>query len=72
MKNDLIKLEYDMSKLVTAHDMRLNFKALSDLLFIKFAQVEDIKMGLRDTLVFQKYFYPLQMQILITKCLDQL
>lgn len=52
MKNDLTKLEYDMSKLVTAHDMRLNFKALSDLLFVKFAQVEDIKMGLRDTLVF--------------------
>ena len=39
--------------------MHLNFKALSDLMFVKFKQLEDMKMGLRDTLVFQKYFYPL-------------
>jgi len=56
-----------MSKLVTTHDMQLNFKALSDLMFVKFSQLEDVKMGLRDTLVFQKYFYPLQMQILISE-----
>lgn len=46
------KLHYDMGKLVTTHDMRLNFRALSDLMFVKFAQLEDMKTGLRDVLVF--------------------
>ena len=31
-----------------------------------------MKTGLRDMLVFQKYFYPLQMQLLITQSLDHL
>ncbi len=57
---------------MTTHDMQLNFKALSDLMFVKFSQLEDVKMGLRDTLVFQKYFYPLQMQILISESMDNL
>ena len=41
-------------------------------MFVKFKQLEDMKMGLRDTLVFQKYFYPLQMQILISESMDNL
>lgn len=61
MEADLAKLNYDMSKLVSTHDMKLNFRALSDLLFTKFTQLENMKTSLRDVLVFQKYFYPLQM-----------
>ena len=41
-----------MGKLVSTNDMKLNFKALSDLLFVKFTQLEDMKTGLRDVLVF--------------------
>lgn len=32
--------------------MRVNFKAISDLMFVKFTQVEDMKEGLRDMLVY--------------------
>jgi len=41
--------------------MHANFKELSDLLIVKFKQIEDVKEGLRDMLVYQKYFYPLQL-----------
>ena len=40
--------------------MNKNFQALNDILFIKFQQVEDVKQTLKYILVFQKYFYPLQ------------
>lgn len=66
------KLKFDMDKLVSSKDMQINFKALSDLLFVKFTQLENMKAALRDVLVFQKYFYPLQMQMLITTSLDSL
>lgn len=52
MASESQRLQYEMSKLVTTHDMKLNFRALSDLMFVKFQQLEDMKMGLRDTLVF--------------------
>ena len=35
------------------------------MVFVKFKQVEDVKSGLRDLITYQKYFYPLQMQVLI-------
>jgi hypothetical protein len=47
--------------------MSANFKALNDMLFVKFSQLEDIKQTVKDMLVFQKYFYPLQMQTLIAE-----
>ena len=72
MSGQIERLEYDIGKLVTAHDMKQNFRALSDLLFVKFSQLEDMKVSLRDMLVFQKYFYPLQMQLLITKSMEHL
>jgi hypothetical protein len=36
MESDMKKLKYDMDKLVSAKDMQINFRALSDLLFVKF------------------------------------
>jgi hypothetical protein len=39
--------------------MKINFKTLNDMLFVKFGQLEDTKQGMRDTLTFIKYFYPL-------------
>ena len=44
---------------VSIKDMKLNFKALNDMLFVKFGQLEDVKSGCRDMLAYQKYFYPL-------------
>lgn len=37
------------------------------MLAIKFKALEDMKDGLRDMLVFQKYFYPLKVQSMITE-----
>ncbi len=50
--NDLRKLEYTLSKLVSVDDMHVNFKELRDLLTIKFKQLEDVKEGLKDITVF--------------------
>jgi len=44
---------------VSINDMKLNFKSLNDMLFVKFKQVEDVKSGLRDVISFQRDFYPL-------------
>ena len=55
-----------MSKRVSNTDLRLNMKSLNDMLFLKFKQVEDMKQALRDVIIFQKYFYPIQTQIMIT------
>ena len=45
---------------VSINDMKLNFKTLNDMLFVKFRQLEDTKQGMRDLLTYVKYFYPLQ------------
>lgn len=45
--------------------MKKNFEKLTDILLIKFGQVEDNKQAVRDMLNYQKYFYPLQMQAII-------
>jgi hypothetical protein len=55
MDNVLTQMDHK----VGVHDLKLNFKKLNDMLFIKFKQLEDTKSGLRDVLTFQKYFYPL-------------
>lgn len=54
-----------MNRRVTVDDVKKNFKKLNDMVFVKFKQVEDVKSGLRDLITYQKYFYPLQMQVLI-------
>ena len=41
--------------------MQLNFQALNDILYLKFQQVEDLKLGVKDMATYQKYIYPLQM-----------
>jgi len=46
-------------------------ETLTGLLFVKFRQVEDVKDGLRDMLVFQKYFYPIKVQGMITENMRQ-
>ena len=52
---------YQVSRRVTIDDMKKNMDKLSDMLYIKFQQVEENKQTLRDMLTYQKYFYPLQM-----------
>jgi len=47
--------------------MRENMSTLSSLISIKFKQIEDVKNGLRNMLVYQKYFYPLKVQSMITE-----
>ena len=43
-------LSYQLSKRVTIDDMEKNFSKLSDILLIKFNQVEDNKQAVRDML----------------------
>lgn len=47
--------------------MRENMSTLTSLISIKFKQIEDVKNGLRNMLVYQKYFYPLKVQSMITE-----
>lgn len=56
---EIDQLKYLQVTKVSIKEMHLNFKELSDLLLVKFKQIEDCKEGLRDMLVYQKYFYPL-------------
>jgi hypothetical protein len=48
-------------------DVKANFKELGDLLHAKFSLLEDCSEGLRDVLVYQKYFYPLHLQTAISE-----
>jgi hypothetical protein len=48
-----------MNKRVSIEDLKLNFKTLNDMLYVKFCQLEDVKQGVRDMLTYQKYFYPI-------------
>ena len=66
LKSEMDSIRYELSKRISNTDMELNMKALKDLLLLKFEQIEDMKEGLRDVMVFQKYFYPLQTQMMIT------
>lgn len=51
--------------------MRDNMDTLKGLLMVKFKQVEDVKDGLRDMLVYQKYFFPIKIQGMITDNMRQ-
>lgn len=72
IKAEFNEVKYELEKRVSNSDLRLNMKALNDMLMIKFSQVEDMKQSIRDVIVFQKYFYPLQTQIMISNNLEQL
>ena len=45
---------------VNLSDMQMNFKTLTDMLFVKFRQLEDTKSGMRDMLTYTKYFLPME------------
>ena len=61
----LDSIHYQLKQRVTVDDMKKNFNKLTDMLNIKFRQVEDNKHALRDMINYQKHFYPLQMQAII-------
>jgi hypothetical protein len=63
-------LEFQLKRKISVSDMEKNFVALNDMLFIKFQRVEELQQSVRDMLVFQKYFYPLQMQTMIAENLQ--
>jgi hypothetical protein len=65
------KIKFDLSRKISIVDISANFKTLNDMMCIKFGQLEDIKQTVRDMLVFQKYFYPLQMQTMIAENMAQ-
>ena len=67
MKGDYERAMFAMRKKLDTRVMQDNMKTLSSLLKIKFKQVEDVKDGLRDMLVYQKYFYPLKLQSMISE-----
>jgi len=52
LKGDVDAVRFELSRRLTVEDMKVNFKALSDMLFVKFSQLEDLKQGLRDMLVY--------------------
>lgn len=54
-----------LNRFVTLRDVKINFKTLNDMLFVKFRQLEDTKAAVRDMLAYQKYFMPMQLQTLI-------
>lgn len=45
-------LFYQLGRRVTVDDARKNFKALNDMLFIKFKQLEDTKTAVRDMITY--------------------
>jgi hypothetical protein len=52
-------LEIDLR--LRTKDFKYNFEILNDLLETKFAQVEETQQAVRSVLVYQKYFYPIQL-----------
>ena len=50
-----------LNRFVTLRDIRINFKTLNDMLFVKFRQLEDTKSAVRECLAYQKYFVPMQL-----------
>ena len=52
LKGDVDAVRFELSRRLTVEDMKVNFKALCDMLFVKFSQLEDLKQGLRDMLVY--------------------
>ena len=69
-KLDNIFLSLDSK--VGTNDMKVNFKIVSDIMYVKFKQLEDTKAAARDLIAYQKYFYPMQLQAAIGKNIAQL
>lgn len=58
--SDLEKFQFKLDRKLDIQAMRDNMDTLKGLLTVKFRQVEDVKDGLRDMLVYQKYFFPIK------------
>ena len=58
---EIKNLEREINQKCGIVDLRANLKEMSDLVLVKFKQLEDMKEALRDMLLYQKYFYPVQM-----------
>ena len=41
-------------------DMRQNFEKLTEMLGVKFSQLENTKQAVRGLIAYQKYYYPIQ------------
>ncbi len=67
LKGDYERAMFALEQKLDVRAMQYNMNTLSSLLQIKFKQVEDVKDGLRDMLVYQKYFYPLKVQSMISE-----
>lgn len=70
ISGEVTAIKFQLTRKLSIEDMRVNYKALTDLLFVKFTQVEEMKQGLRDMLVYQKYYFPLEMQVFFSKYME--
>ena len=52
--------------------MKQNFKQLTDILVVKFKQLEDTKEATRNLIAYQKFFHPIQTQQMISENLMEL
>lgn len=68
---DLETFQFKLDRKLDIQAMRDNMDTLKGLLMVKFKQVEDVKDGLRDMLVYQKYFFPIKIQGMITDNMRQ-
>ena len=67
LKGDYERAMFAIKQKLDVRVMNENMQTLTSLLKLKFKQVENVKDGLRDMLVYQKYFYPLKVQSVITE-----
>ena len=62
LESEVDDMKKILAECVNVSEMKFNFEALNDMLFTKFRQLEDTKSAVRDLIVYQKYFHPIQMQ----------
>lgn len=67
MLTEFQKVQRDVDSKCATSDLQTNFKELSDMLCVKFKQVEDVKEAVRDMITYQKFFYPIQVQTTISE-----
>lgn len=67
MLTEFQKVQRDVDSKCGVKDLQCNFKELSDLMSVKYKQVEDVKEAVRDMITYQKYFYPIQVQTCISE-----
>lgn len=67
LMGEIDQIHFLLKQKTSVTDVSANFRELGDVLNVKFKQVEDCKDGLRDLLVYQKYFYPLEVQSAISQ-----